>query len=73
MRLIVVLLLAFIVSCEGTIKLTPIGHRLYYKGLGGQLSCYTNRCCFPYKEKLMICTQPSMNDVMITVEFVPEK
>jgi hypothetical protein len=42
-------------SCGG--NLSFVDHKVLYKNLNGELSCYENVCCWPYKEKLMICTE----------------
>ena len=58
----------------GTFELTPNGHRILYKSRDGEFSCLTTRCCYPYKEKIMICTEPTgLNGGTLTIEYVPEK
>lgn len=71
MRLFVVLSL-FLLGC-GSLTFTPNGHRLLYKSKNGEVSCYTNNCCWPYKEKLMTCTVAEVDNVSIVIKFVPDK
>jgi hypothetical protein len=47
-----------LVACGGEFWLTPV-HHVAYKSKDGQLSCHIDNCCWPYKEKFMICTQAS--------------
>jgi hypothetical protein len=68
-----VLLSLFLVGCGGSLTFTPNGHMLYYKNIGGEISCYGNNCCYPYKQKLMVCTEATLNDVSISIKFMPEK
>jgi hypothetical protein len=66
--------LAVLLSGCGNVWLTPNGHRLFYKSQNGQLSCYTNSCCFPYKEKLMVCTvADDVSSGSVIVKFIPDK
>lgn len=63
----------FLMSC-GIFEFTPNGHRVYYKALGGQFSCYTSRCCYPYKEKVMLCTEPDgINKITVTLQVTLDK
>lgn len=65
-------------GCGGELILTPNGHRLLYKSKDGQISCYTDNCCYPYKEKLMACTQADadiggLNTMSISIKYIPDK
>jgi hypothetical protein len=51
----IILFSLVLTGCGSQLWFTPHGHRLFYKSADGQLSCYTNNCCFPYKEKAMVC------------------
>ena len=72
-RWLIILICLILCGCAGTFDLMPTGHRLLYKSRNGQFSCYTNNCCFPYKEKIMFCSEAGMNNVMIQIKVVPEK
>jgi hypothetical protein len=77
------IILLLLTSCGGNFILTPAGHRFLYKSRDQQLSCYSGQysdgsnCCWPYKDKLMICTFAAFNDIgdesgSIVIRFVPE-
>jgi hypothetical protein len=69
-----VILSLFLSGCGGKFWLTPVGHRAFYKSANGQLSCYGTSCCYPYKEKLMICTESDgVDGATIVVKYVPDK
>ena len=44
----------FISGC-GTLVFGP--DRVVYKNFHGKLSCLQLRCCYPYKEKVMVCNE----------------
>jgi hypothetical protein len=72
-----IILLLCLCNCGGDLIFTPNGHRLLYKSRDGQLSVYTNNICYPYKEKVMLCTQASVNAVgdesgSVVIRVVPE-
>lgn len=60
-------------SCGGEFVLTAKGHRALYKSKDGQFSCYANNCCWPYKNKVMICTEAGMNNMSFSIKYIPEK
>lgn len=69
-------LVLFCSSCGGTFWLTPNQHRLFYKSPDGQVSCYSNNCCWPYKEKVMACTSATFDGSeagSIEIKYVPDK
>jgi hypothetical protein len=69
--IVTVLLLS---GCAGSFWITPNGHRAFYKSKDGQLSCYTDNCCYPYKEKVMLCTQATGVDSMsVYLKVVTDK
>jgi hypothetical protein len=57
MRYWLIITMLLLSGCGGELWFTPNGHRAFYKSKDGQLSCYTDNCCWPYKEQAMICTQ----------------
>lgn len=74
----IVLLSLLCVGCGGQFWLTPIGHRAFYRSADGQFSCYTNNCCYPYKEKAMVCAEASsdsgiFNTITVEVKVIPDK
>jgi hypothetical protein len=73
MKYWLMLTLVLLCSCGGEFWLTPNGHRAFYRSKDGQVSCYTDNCCWPYKERLMVCTQPGYNNVSVYVKYVPDK
>ena len=57
---------AFLIGCSGTsLKIIP-GNHLLLQSPDKQLSCYSGgisyngNCCWPYKNKLMVCTYTSV-------------
>ncbi len=73
MRRWLIVLCALLAGC-GTLTFTPNGHRVFYKSKDGEFSCYTTKCCWPYKEKVMLCTEPTgLNGGTIYLEYVPDK
>lgn len=67
------IILLLMTGCVGTFDLTPNGHRLLYKSQDGQISCYTNNCCYPYKERVMLCTEAGLDNVSFTLKYIPDK
>ena len=61
-------LLFGLVSCEGaTLKIVP-GNHVLLQSHDMQLSCYSgtsqgSNCCYPYQNKLMICTYASFSGI----------
>ncbi len=61
------------VSCNGQFWLTPSGYQAFYQSKDGEFSCYRTKCCWPYKEKIMICTDMGVDGAIVKIKFVPEK
>lgn len=73
MKFILIVFLSILCGCGGTFWLTPNGHRAFYQSADGQLSCYTDNCCYPYKEKAMICTTAGINNMAVAVKVMIDK
>jgi len=74
----VIVLSLLCVACGGQFILTPNEHRALYKSNDGEFSCYTNNCCWPYKEKAMICIEASsdfgtFNSIIAKIKYSPDK
>jgi len=70
----------FVVLCllcgcgETTLEMSFEGHhRVLFQTMHKQLSCRGARCCAPYQKPVIICTEPTLNDVGITIEYQPDK
>jgi hypothetical protein len=74
MKSLIVFMCLFLCSCDGQFWLTPVGHRAFYKSKDKQLSCYKDNCCWPYKEKVMVCAyETGLDGVAVYLRFVPDK
>lgn len=68
-------------GCGGTLWFTPNGHRFFYRSQNGEISCYSNSCCWPYKEREMICVMadPDINggftvgQAHVFIKYIPDK
>lgn len=68
------ILLPLLCGCGGNFQLNAQG--FVFQSGNRQLSCYSSNansnCCFPYKEKLMLCLYPDATNAMVIIKFVPE-
>jgi hypothetical protein len=64
-------------GCGGHLWLTPNGHRVFYQSASKQLSCYganNPNCCYPYQERLMICTEAdSFFGGNVVIRYITDK
>ena len=63
--LIAIIVLLYATGCTGLIFSDK--HYLIYHN--GELSCRANRCCYPWKKPLMICTEANNENQSITLEY----
>ena len=61
----------FLINCGGTFILKK--DLVAYKDFDGELSCMGNRCCYPFKEKIMICNEATMTGAGVFVRYYFDK